>query len=380
MIAPDFPDAVFFAADKNYLPNAWVAAKAAAAEPGRRFDVLLLVETGVLPEGLAAPPGCRLLEIELPEAARGWPSPAHMSPFAYARLAAPDLWLNGYRRALYLDSDITIAGPLAPLLSLDLGDATLAMAEDCGRYLRDDAAQRDWRDYRQALAQDPDEVYFNSGVVLIDLQRWRDQRCWERAYAFIERHARQLRFMDQDALNFVCAGRIKEISPRWNFQTHYLGLGLEREIAPRIIHYVDILKPWRDPEWRVHYDTAHAAVWAKLFANSPWPSYVHPDLYRAPSLFWPAWRLRRAAAAAAKRHLPAAAIAFHLKRLRTLAPQLMARVRVGMADRVARGCYADLTADDALRWGRTFAQGSEGLPFAEKTKQKDLAGLVPLKV
>ena len=55
MIAPDFPDAVFFAADKNYLPNAWVAAKAAAAEPGRRFDVLLLVETGVLPEGLAAP-------------------------------------------------------------------------------------------------------------------------------------------------------------------------------------------------------------------------------------------------------------------------------------------------------------------------------------
>ncbi len=39
-------DVVYFAADANYLPLAWLAARSAAAVPDRRFDVLILVEKG----------------------------------------------------------------------------------------------------------------------------------------------------------------------------------------------------------------------------------------------------------------------------------------------------------------------------------------------
>jgi len=354
-ITRQFDDVVFFATDATYLPTAWVAARQAASEPGRQFDVVLLVEKGLAAGRLAPPDGCQMLEIALPAEVAGWPSADHMSRFAYARLAAPDCWLQGYRRALYLDSDIAIMGPLAPLLALEMGDAIVAMAEDCGHYLRGDDEQAAWRGYSAGLGQDPQARYFNSGVILFDLRRWQAQRCWPRAVDYVTRHRDALRFMDQDALNCVTAGQVREISPRWNFQTHYFGLAQEGVIAPRIVHYLDILKPWRDPEWRQLYDAGHGLRFARLFAQSPWPDYVHPALYRASSLLWPGWRLARVAmAGAAGRKVSAGAITHHVRRFRAMAAPLDARIRRGFAESLSRGCYGDLAPAEADRWRRAL--------------------------
>ncbi len=135
-------NAVFFAADAVYLQLAWVAARNAAAEPERDFDVWLL-----LPEelaGTAPPPRVRILPVALPEVLAKAGGPTHMSPFAYARLAAAELWLRDYDRLLYIDSDTRLAGPLAPLFRVELGGALAAIAEDCGRYLDVAAGRGDW--------------------------------------------------------------------------------------------------------------------------------------------------------------------------------------------------------------------------------------------
>ncbi len=78
-----------------------------------------------------------------------------MSPFAYARLAAAQLWLRDYDRLLYIDSDTRLAGPLAPLFRLELGDAMAAMTEDCGRYLGVAAGREDWDGYRRRTGPAP---------------------------------------------------------------------------------------------------------------------------------------------------------------------------------------------------------------------------------
>ena len=273
--------AVFFAADAAYFELAWVAARRAAAEPGRDFDVWMLVDK--VPTGIAPPPGVFIKEIELPEVFIAVSGPAHMSAFSYARLLAADYWLRDYDRLLYVDSDTRIAGALTLLLELDLGHAIAAMAEDCGRYLGAAGGRENWDEYRAATGLPLDAPYYNAGVMLLDAARWRKEALGRQAEAMVRARGQALRFMDQDVLNVLLAGRIAELSPRWNFMTHYMGLGLEAAVRPSILHYANVLKPWRDPEWAALYDKADARAFARLFADSPWPGFVHKRLSPAVS-------------------------------------------------------------------------------------------------
>ena len=334
--------AVFFAADAAYLKLAWVAARSVAAEPGRDFDVWLLVEEALA--GTEPPPGVFLRKIELPEAFISASGPAHMSAFSYARLLAADYWLRDYDRLLYIDSDTRIAGALAPLFQLDLGHAIAAMAEDCGRYLGDAGGRENWDAYRTKTGLPLDAPYYNAGVMLLDAARWREEALGRQAEAMVRARGQALRFMDQDVLNVLLGGRIAELSPRWNFMTHYMGLGLEDAVQPRILHYANVLKPWRDPEWTVLYGKADVRAFARLFADSPWPGFVHKGLGSALP-----WRKQAALRAARQtRHVPEAALAGHVANFTAMAPRLRHDMREGFAAAAVR--YVDLTAEERVAW------------------------------
>lgn len=336
-------NAVFFAADAAYLRLAWVAARAAAAEPDRNFDVVLLLARDAC-AGIPPPPGVIMRHIDLPETLSALAGPAHMSAFTYVRLAAADLWLQRYDRLLYIDSDTRITGPLSPLFTLDMRGAIIAGVEDCGRYLGAAAGREDWDAYRIATGLLLDRPYYNFGVMLMDAARWRAEGNWAAAQKFIGQRPGALRFMDQDVLNVIAAGRIAELSPRWNFMTHYMALGLEAVIAPHILHYANVLKPWRDPEWKTLYGDADIRAFASLFLDSPWPHLVPKGLYKGP--FWRRGAARRAALQA--RHVPAAAVAGHVANFTAMAPALHREVRAGFAGGVGR--YVDLSAREKDSW------------------------------
>ncbi|MBU6449107.1 MAG: glycosyltransferase family 8 protein [Rhodospirillales bacterium] len=333
--------AVFFAADAVYLPLAWVAARSVAAEPARDFDVWLLVDKKL--EATVPPPGVFLRGIALPELFLAASGPAHMSAFSYARLLAADDWLRDYDRLLYIDSDTRIAGALAPLFQLELGNAIAAMTEDCGRYLGNAGGRENWDAYR-AVTGLPDAPYFNAGVMLLDAARWRQEALGQRAETMVRTRGPALRFMDQDVLNVLLAGRIAELSPRWNFMTHYMALGLEDVVRPRILHYANVLKPWRDPEWATLYGRRDATAFARLFEDSPWPGFVHKGLGSA--LPWRKQAALRAAQAA--RHVPEAALAGHVANFTAMAPRLRREMRAGFAEGAAR--YVDLTPAERGSW------------------------------
>jgi lipopolysaccharide biosynthesis glycosyltransferase len=89
-------------------------------------------------------------------------------------------------------------------------------------------------------------AYFNAGVLLIDLPRWRKERISERTLDYLARHPLSP-FSDQDALNVACDGLWKRLDLRWNFQNHY-----ETSISdmgpmekPAVVHFVTSLKPWK---------------------------------------------------------------------------------------------------------------------------------------
>lgn len=341
-------NAVFFAADETYLELAWVAAREAAKEAGRIFDVWLLLKAG-LEQNIAPPPGVRVCGIELPAPFNAAGGPAHMSCFTYARLLAADEWLSGYDRLVYMDSDTRITGPLNPLFALDLRENIAAMAEDCGRHLGDAGGREDWDDYRAATGLPMQGSYFNAGVFLLEARQWRAEALGAQARAMVATRGERLRFMDQDVLNVLLAGRIAELSPRWNFGTHYMRLGLEGIVQPHILHYLNVLKPWRDPEWAALYGKRDARAFAQLFASSFWPGFVHKGL--TSPLPW----CQRAAltAAQAARHVPETALAQHMANFTAMAPRLRRDVRAGFVAGAAR--YADLTPEDAARWRQALS-------------------------
>jgi len=189
--------------------------------------------------------GC-VLEIMHPVIGRDLPQPAHFSLAAYARLALP-LMLPATRRAIYLDADVHVRRDVAGLWQMDLmGAPAAAVADFAFPSLAAGLA-------RMAPALDPNLPYFNTGVLLMDLDRWRAERLGEQIVTWTIGHRDEVRFADQDGINAVLAGRIVELSPQWNVQIGPLEGRRDRD-APRPSGWMTENQPGIGQEpWIVHF-------------------------------------------------------------------------------------------------------------------------------
>ncbi|HYZ79301.1 MAG TPA: glycosyltransferase family 8 protein, partial [Gaiellaceae bacterium] len=175
----------------------------------------------------------------------------------YLRLAIPDL-LPRDRVALYLDADTVILDRVWPLLQTDVSDVCLAAVRDpFNPVLACDTKLPGWRE----LGLSGDTEYFNSGVMLMNLERWRDERIADRCSEFLEHNHEHVRFWDQDSLNVVVADRWLRLDRRWNTfpvsamlaitGAKYRGEDvlplsalLADEGAAAIMHFAGRVKPW----------------------------------------------------------------------------------------------------------------------------------------
>jgi lipopolysaccharide biosynthesis glycosyltransferase len=165
------------------------------------------------------------------------------------RLLKPYLWLaaldlvNHADRVLCLDGDLLFTRDASPLLHIDLASHAAAACQDAGHLLAHDCPDP------QLAASHGHLPYHNSGVVLIDLARWRAESTFESALDFIHRHGSSIRQEDQTTFNAILAGRILTLDPTWNTPHDYLG-HLEDEPATRVpvpghvFHLWRQYKPW----------------------------------------------------------------------------------------------------------------------------------------
>jgi len=193
--------------------------------------------------------------------------PGRISLATYYRLLLALVLPPETPRALYLDSDLVVAGDLSRLFSLELGGHVLLAARDAG-LPSFGAHPRPGSLGAGALA--PETPYFNAGVMLVDGPRWRSQRVAERVLEHLARHPRENRFHDQDGLNAVLAGGFGELDPRWNQlpQLHAWRSWRENPYGPErceaaladpwIVHFATWSKPW-------HFGDAHPER-ARFFA------------------------------------------------------------------------------------------------------------------
>lgn len=144
-------------------------------------------------------------------------------------------------RALYLDSDTLVLAQLADLLTADMcGYAVAAVRDIRYRCLNEDQSIPSVN-----LQKAGKDLYFNSGVMLLDRRAWRKANIQKKVFDLLSQHAFQC--VDQTALNIVLApgnggGGWMPLSSIWNVQTHH---GIVE--SPRILHFTESPKPWSKP-------------------------------------------------------------------------------------------------------------------------------------
>jgi lipopolysaccharide biosynthesis glycosyltransferase len=203
----------------------------------------------------------------------------------YARLFLPEK-LPDAERVLYLDCDTMARRDVSDLFDLDMGDSIAMGVLDVQAPYVPFGVPRWFEQGRHAA-----DVNFNSGVLLIDLARWRAEDATKELLEYLT-DGRHLRGQDQEAINAVCGARIGSLDPRWNqqgeifwddLQFHYeefLPFSREelRQVRddPWIVHFSNQPKPWRFgcthplvAEWFEYLDQTAFAGW-----RPPAPSYV----------------------------------------------------------------------------------------------------------
>lgn len=173
----------------------------------------------------------------------------YFSRATYYRLLLPDIVPKSVRRLIYLDCDLLIRHPIEELSTIDLQGLPTA------------AVMKPVPDNHFELGLKSAADYFNAGVMVMDLEQWRNLGLHDQALAYSASHRGSMPYHDQDALNAVINGKWARLDPRWNQQFRFFSqtaeaIGLSpaelRRVRkhPFVVHYTTSSKPW-------HANNAH---------------------------------------------------------------------------------------------------------------------------
>ncbi|KAF8015517.1 hypothetical protein BT93_H1132 [Corymbia citriodora subsp. variegata] len=174
-------------------------------------------------------------------------------PLNYARNYLADLLPPCVRKVVYLDSDLILVDDVAKLAAIPLdGDAVLAAPEYCNANFTTYFTPTFWANPSLSLTFEGRRAcYFNTGVMVIDLEKWREGDYTTKIVEWMELQKR-MRIYELGSLPpflLVFAGRIAPVDHRWN--QHGLGgdnfRGLCRDLHPgpvSLLHWSGKGKPW----------------------------------------------------------------------------------------------------------------------------------------
>ncbi|XP_019422553.1 PREDICTED: probable galacturonosyltransferase-like 1 [Lupinus angustifolius] len=174
-------------------------------------------------------------------------------PLNYARNYMANLLPPCVKKIVYLDSDLVLVDDIAKLAATPLSsDAVLAAPEYCNANFSFYFTPTFWSNPSLSLTfAGRRACYFNTGVMVIDLERWREGDYTRKIEEWMELQKR-MRIYELGSLPpflLVFAGNIGPVDHRWN--QHGLGgdnfRGLCRELHPgpvSLLHWSGKGKPW----------------------------------------------------------------------------------------------------------------------------------------
>lgn len=158
--------------------------------------------------------------------------PGHITQAMYYRYLFGDMLPQKTTKIIYMDADIICKGDILPLWQTDLQGNVLGAVRDYGE---------DRSCGRIGLKNGR---YFNSGVLLIDLTKWRQQKLTQQLFKWLDEvGSTKILWGDQDALNGVIDGGFTELPNIYNGIV-INNTTLNEELDLVLVHYIDYVKPW----------------------------------------------------------------------------------------------------------------------------------------
>ncbi len=189
-----------------------------------------------------------------------------------------------YDKVLYLDSDLVVIGDIAELFNKDVGGFYVGAVVD-------EVVDKTqvFADYVELGLGVKRTEYFNSGVILFDLAKWREKNYSDRIAKHVAKERNNYPAPDQDLLNVVCRGDIFRLDIRYNFQPMHAVFADKqyyRVMKPMVYYDKEVISDARKQtaiyhcfrflgEFPWHKGNLHPynAVFDRYLQSSPWKDY-----------------------------------------------------------------------------------------------------------
>lgn len=158
-------------------------------------------------------------------------------------------------RVIYLDCDILVNMDINELWSIDLGERYLGAVLDQGENMLE---------YFISLGLNA-EVYFNSGVILFQLDNIRKHPNWYGEMLHFLRYYPTMTMPDQDVLNAIYSSNFLQMDLRFNTFAHD-----ELDLNNKIVHFAGDTK-WWEPE------SPASPLYNRFLSMTPWSKEFTPE-------------------------------------------------------------------------------------------------------
>ena len=215
------PVVIALASDERYFPGLYCAIASALSHlnPARKLEVKVL-DGGLsqssrntlskLTGRIGGDVGLEFLKADASVfgAATIGPGQSHIT---YCRILLPQL--VNVPRLIYLDCDTLVFRDVSDLFDLELAPHKVLAAVRDSETL---SLSQDSLVLAKAMNLPAEGAYFNSGVMLMNLDDLRRQHFVESAVDFLNRWSGKYRFWDQSAINFLLHTQIDDLPEHWN--------------------------------------------------------------------------------------------------------------------------------------------------------------------
>ncbi|HVN62446.1 MAG TPA: glycosyltransferase [Gaiellaceae bacterium] len=273
------------AADEAYAGPAALALLSAAESTTHPVGCAILVDslTPATTERVAAAfahAGVPLQLVELDaDCFAALPVHERLSRTTYGRLYLSHIQTTA-ERILWLDGDTLTVASIDELVSVDLNGAAVAATQDVVvPFVSSPYGVTAW----QRLGLLPATGFFQAGVMLIDIARWREQQIEARTLDYARNAHDESTLADQGPLNAILAGNWMPLEPRWNARAKMdwsiaIGRwvvsrwGIQRRQDFAILHFFGARKPWRSDHPPTPDRSTYRRAWRRLLPDFPLPA------------------------------------------------------------------------------------------------------------
>ena len=153
----------------------------------------------------------------------------------YFRLFIPSMFPQ-YDKGIYIDSDVVLTDDIAKLFDIDIGENYIGACNDLSI-----ADIPPLVAYTEKAVGVNAKEYINSGVLLMNLKKMRDDDLEGHFLALLNKYHFDSIAPDQDYLNAMCNGKIYYLEEKWDTMPNDAKPML---IETSLIHYNLFSKPW----------------------------------------------------------------------------------------------------------------------------------------